>query len=125
MSHHSWQIASTNGSHRDSFHDSGKDRASCQTECLRLRLMFFAAVLKLEKESLVTVFMRIASLIILTLLLSIVSWSPTAAQDETGPRFEGKETLLRPAGYRQWVFVGSSLGLRYDPQAGEKPTRGP
>jgi tetratricopeptide (TPR) repeat protein len=29
-------------------------------------------------------------------------------------RFEGKDTLLRPEGYREWVFVGSSLGLRYD-----------
>jgi hypothetical protein len=27
--------------------------------------------------------------------------------------FEGKDTMLRPAGYREWVFVGSSLGLRY------------
>src|SRR5262249_33527598 len=34
----------------------------------------------------------------------------------TGPaaQFEGKDTLLRPEGYREWVFVGSSLGLRYD-----------
>ncbi len=29
-------------------------------------------------------------------------------------RFEGKDTLLRPDGYREWVFVGSSLGLRYE-----------
>jgi cytochrome P460 len=30
-----------------------------------------------------------------------------------GPQFEGKTTLIRPTGYREWVFVGSSLGLRY------------
>src|SRR5262249_49842011 len=29
-------------------------------------------------------------------------------------QFEGKDTLLRPEGYREWVFVGSSLGLRYE-----------
>jgi hypothetical protein len=29
-------------------------------------------------------------------------------------QFEGKETLLRPQDYREWVFVGSSLGLRYE-----------
>lgn len=40
------------------------------------------------------------------------------AQVVDGPRFEGKDTLLRPS-YREWVFVGSSLGLRYDPQAEE------
>src|SRR5437879_46578 len=33
--------------------------------------------------------------------------------------FEGKDTLLRPDGYREWVFVGSSLGLRYG--EGERP----
>jgi hypothetical protein len=33
-------------------------------------------------------------------------------------QFDGKDTLLRPEGYREWVFVGSSLGLRYD--EGEK-----
>jgi len=36
-------------------------------------------------------------------------------------QFEGKDTLVRPVGYREWVFVGSSLGLRYDQNAGEKP----
>src|SRR5207245_2843881 len=40
---------------------------------------------------------------------------------QTAPRpaviFEGKDTLLRPEGYREWVFVGSSLGLRYDTDA--------
>jgi hypothetical protein len=35
-------------------------------------------------------------------------------------RFDGKDTLLRPEGYREWVFAGSSLGLRYD--EGKKQT---
>jgi Cytochrome P460 len=41
----------------------------------------------------------------------------------TSARFEGKDTLLFPTGYREWVFVGSSLGLEYDAekkQASEK-----
>jgi hypothetical protein len=40
--------------------------------------------------------------------------------DKPGAVFDGKDTLLRPEGYREWVFVGSSLGLRYDqaPQKG-------
>jgi hypothetical protein len=33
--------------------------------------------------------------------------------------FEGKDTLPRPDGYREWVFVGSSLGLSYE--KGERP----
>lgn len=30
-------------------------------------------------------------------------------------RFEGTDTLLRPRGYREWVFLGSSTGLNYSP----------
>jgi uncharacterized protein (TIGR03067 family) len=37
-----------------------------------------------------------------------------AAPPKRAAQFEGKDTLLRPDGYREWVFVGSSLGLRYD-----------
>ncbi|MBI3413890.1 MAG: cytochrome P460 family protein [Verrucomicrobia bacterium] len=40
--------------------------------------------------------------------------------DKPAVVFEGKETLRRPEGYRQWVFVGSSMGLRYN-QEPEKP----
>lgn len=29
--------------------------------------------------------------------------------------FEGQDTMLRPEGYREWVFVGSSTGLNYSP----------
>ena len=31
----------------------------------------------------------------------------------TAPVFEGKNTLLRPVNFREWVFVGSSRGLSY------------
>ena len=38
--------------------------------------------------------------------------------------FEGQDTLLRPEGYREWIFVGSSLGLRYDENpAKEQPQK--
>jgi Cytochrome P460 len=38
----------------------------------------------------------------------------SSGSDKKVAIFEGKDTLLRPEGYREWVFVGSSLGLRYD-----------
>jgi hypothetical protein len=44
--------------------------------------------------------------------VSLVS-APTAPAKRAA-QFEGKDTLLRPEGYREWVFVGSSLGLRYE-----------
>src|SRR4051794_11080199 len=37
-----------------------------------------------------------------------------AAEARPAAQYEGKDTLLRPEGYREWVFVGSTLGLRYD-----------
>ena len=30
------------------------------------------------------------------------------------PRFTASKELIRPEGYREWVFVGASLGMSYD-----------
>jgi hypothetical protein len=38
------------------------------------------------------------------------------------PVFEDQETLLRPQNYREWIFVGSSLGLSYAPTPAISPT---
>ena len=35
------------------------------------------------------------------------------AQDAT-PRYTGDKELVRPEGYREWVFVGATLGMSYD-----------
>jgi cytochrome c553 len=53
-------------------------------------------------------------------LVIAFSVAALAAQDANGPVFEGKDTLLRPVNYREWIFVGSSLGLSYaaNPAAG-------
>lgn len=40
-----------------------------------------------------------------------------AAAEKPAAVFEGQDTLLRPDGYREWVFVGSSTGLNYSPNA--------
>lgn len=50
-------------------------------------------------------------------LLALVGSLPLGSHEPastSGPVFEGKDTLLKPEGYREWVFLGSSLGLRYD-----------
>jgi hypothetical protein len=46
------------------------------------------------------------------------------AESASPARFEGKGTLLRPEGYREWIFVGSSLGLSYkeNPEGADKPS---
>jgi hypothetical protein len=60
--------------------------------------------------------MRFFFVLVATLFLAvcIVAAMFAAGPGKAGVRFEGKDTLLRPDGYREWVFVGSSLGLRYD-----------
>jgi hypothetical protein len=51
---------------------------------------------------------------ILALPAFLVAAMLPAAPAKPAAVFEGKDTLLRPDGYREWVFVGSSLGLRYE-----------
>jgi Cytochrome P460 len=52
----------------------------------------------------------------------VIGWGSDGAiggKSKEAPQFEDRHTLLRPSGYREWVFVGSSLGLQYakDPDA--------
>lgn len=63
-----------------------------------------------------------ASCLALVLAIACASWF--YAGNASPARFEGKETLLRPEGYREWIFVGSSLGLSYreNPNGADKPT---
>ncbi|MBS1790695.1 MAG: cytochrome P460 family protein [Acidobacteria bacterium] len=70
-------------------------------------------------------FFALAGIALACLLLFISSPAPTAtAQSKPSPPstteksaavFEDQNTLLRPEGYREWVFVGSSTGLNYSP----------
>lgn len=32
-----------------------------------------------------------------------------------GPRYSNGTTLIRPANYREWIFLGAGLGMTYDP----------
>ena len=54
-----------------------------------------------------------AGLIAIALLLFAGNAILRADSNSDGPVFEDKDTLLRPQNYRQWIFVGSSLGLSY------------
>jgi cytochrome P460 len=72
--------------------------------------------------------MRIAKQILILIFLGLPAMISLGLSPDSGKQmavFEGKDTLLRPVGYREWVFVGSSLGLRYDPAVGGKPASGP
>lgn len=60
------------------------------------------------------------TLMLVTLLVSIagLGLSGNARPDKSAPVFDGK-ALVRPEGYREWVFVGSSLGLAYSKIPGQ------
>jgi hypothetical protein len=49
-----------------------------------------------------------------TTVVALLVLGPALASDEPAAQFEGKDTLRRPERYREWVFVGSSQGLRYN-----------
>src|SRR5262249_56843182 len=64
-------------------------------------------------------------LVFLASVIASPTWlvsAPVAATQQAA-QFEGKDTLLRPEGYREWVFVGSSFGLRYEEGKKEGPER--
>jgi hypothetical protein len=66
------------------------------------------------KVSVLIILLALVTIKALDSLSLVQSENVTAPnRDPAVPQFEGKTTLIRPAGYREWVFVGSSLGLRY------------
>jgi hypothetical protein len=44
-----------------------------------------------------------------------------ANTDATGPRYTQDGKLMFPAGYREWVYVSSGLGMNYGPAGGGEP----
>lgn len=75
-------------------------------------------LIHLWKESFMIMKRRKVELSILVALITalpLLGLILNACQPAENPVvFKGKDTLLRPTGYREWVFVGSSLGLRYN-----------
>ena len=39
---------------------------------------------------------------------------------DRAPRFNQDNELVRPVGYREWIFIGASLGMSYDENAEKK-----
>jgi len=65
------------------------------------------------------------TIILCVLLLPVVVLAQSTDSRSDKPVFEGKSTLLKPEGYREWIFVGSSLGLAYAPTPGQGQGRNP
>jgi Cytochrome P460 len=68
------------------------------------------------------------TLIVTGLAVGIVySLSAVAQQQapEDGPRYTNGTNLVRPADYREWIFLSSGLGMTYDPPVGTPPAGSP
>jgi hypothetical protein len=52
-------------------------------------------------------------------LCSVFAWSAAlgAQPPVDGPQYTNGNTLVRPANYREWIFLGSGLGMTYDASA--------
>jgi hypothetical protein len=61
------------------------------------------------------------SIVALALLAQLGSGQPAAVSD--GPRYKSDGAMLLPAGYREWVFLSSGLGMTYGP-AGQTDAAG-
>jgi hypothetical protein len=72
-----------------------------------------------------TAFVRAITAISLLLLVAAAVLAADPPFARPAARFEGKDALLRPEGYREWVFVGSSSGLRYDKVDGKPQSEKP
>lgn len=52
-------------------------------------------------------------------LLSLAAGAQTGGD---GPRFDSEGKLLKPANYREWIFLSSGLGMTYGPAASPDPS---
>ena len=52
-------------------------------------------------------------------VLTCIAFAYTGAQeqDATRPHYEGNK-LVRPEGYREWIYLSSGLGMNYNPTEG-------
>lgn len=57
------------------------------------------------------------------LMLGIAS-PMRAERPSDGPRFTG-DALIRPANYREWIFLSSGIGMTYNPPVGSPPAGSP
>ena len=72
--------------------------------------------------------MRVTKITLMLALLAAAgcqtSKASSSLDDMTRPEYDSAGDMLRPEGYRHWVFVGASLGLRYA-KDGEPQDDGP
>jgi hypothetical protein len=64
----------------------------------------------------------------MVVFLCAASFALTAGAQQApadGPRYNGNGALIRPADYREWIFLSSGIGMTYDPPVGSPPAGSP
>ena len=54
---------------------------------------------------------------VVLLLMMVAKQTMVSGQDMSTPRYSGSN-LLRPEGYREWIYLSSGLGMNYNAAAG-------
>jgi hypothetical protein len=93
---------------------------SCEKALLAFDHYYVQGEKLMRNTTLPIKFIALAGFTLTCLLIAIASPAQKGKQrtdiaEKPAAVFEGKDTLLRPEGYREWVFVGSSTGLNYMP----------
>jgi hypothetical protein len=65
--------------------------------------------------------MRKLGLVLLLGLAALAAYAAAPSTTDDGPRYAPDGKLLRPAKYREWVYLSSGLGMNYAPRAAGHP----
>jgi len=60
----------------------------------------------------------LCSVLILLVCLALLAAAPDEKEKSTRPQYDDKGQLLRPADYREWMFLSAGFGMNYSPAPG-------
>src|SRR5690349_10923229 len=109
---------------------SGSDAAGVQTNgtCISERLsgVLHQSRALIVEEPMRTRLFTVAALAFVVSVTSVVldARQRSAAQQSEAPRYANGSNLIRPADYREWVFLSSGLGMDYNPTPQQRDSPG-
>jgi len=92
-------------------------QAACSKETPRFNIVVRKGEPIMQPHSLLSRYLLLGTIVLLAGLATLVSARDTGSE-AVMPRYDDQNQLLLPADYRQWIFVGSSLGMGYSESRG-------
>lgn len=68
--------------------------------------------------------MRLSAVFVAIAIIACALAAGAAQAPADGPRYQNG-SLIRPADYREWIFLSSGIGMTYDPPVGSPPGGSP